>query len=60
MQNPALISGHESEYKYWHDMGISEPKIHKSYYSSHSIGSGPGLGWTRLIFGWYEADISLW
>ncbi len=31
MQNPALISGHESEYKYWHDMGIPEPKIHRSY-----------------------------
>jgi len=30
-KNPTLISRHDNEYKYWHDMGIPEPKIHKSY-----------------------------
>ncbi len=30
-KNPTLISRHDNEYKYWHDMGILEPKIHKSY-----------------------------
>ncbi len=31
MQNHALISSHENEYIYWHDMGIPKPKIHRSY-----------------------------